>query len=271
MHAHQMHTAPSPCSRRSVGVDEGWEGCGQGVNGTQHAADGTPTIDAAFPDTKGMVQSIHGLGLSAGWYLNGCKCGERTEHTINYEGDIRSLHAFDFDGVKIDGCGRQRNQTLYAALMKSSGKNYTIENCHWGDCTSSDDSSCPTQEWCPFNWCVVSVGSPVVSRCIPLYPVVPRCTPLYPAIPHCTPLYPVVPRCTRCTPCTTLSQVPNLRRHQLGCIVVARQPADHDQVPRLRRAALRAWLLGLPRHARSGQSRRARPRLLLHVEPRPLR
>ena len=136
----------------SVGVDEGWEGCGAGVNGTQHAADGTPTIDAAFPNTSEMVKDIHAKGLAAGWYLNGCKCGERTEKEINYEGDVRSLHGFDFDGVKIDGCGRQRNQTLYAALMQESGKNYTIENCHWGDCTSSDDSSCPTADWCPWNW-----------------------------------------------------------------------------------------------------------------------
>ena len=54
--------------------------------------------------------------------------------------------------MKIDGCGKQRNQTLYAELMWESGKNYTIENCHWGDCTASDDSSCPTEDWCPFNW-----------------------------------------------------------------------------------------------------------------------
>ena len=33
--------------------------------------------------------------------------------------------------------------------MAASGRNYTIENCHWGDCTNSDDSSCPTTEWCP--------------------------------------------------------------------------------------------------------------------------
>ena len=136
----------------SVGVDEGWEGCGAGVNGTQHDAKGIPTIDATFPDTAAMVKGIHALGLSAGWYLNGCKCGERTEQTINYEGDVTSLHDFDFDGVKIDGCGAQKNQTLYAALMKASGKNYTIENCHWGDCTGGDDSSCPTQTWCPWNW-----------------------------------------------------------------------------------------------------------------------
>ena len=37
-------------------------------------------------------------------------------------------------------------------VSQASGKNYTIENCHWGDCTDSDDSSCPTTDWCPFNW-----------------------------------------------------------------------------------------------------------------------
>eukprot|EP00931_Biecheleriopsis_adriatica_P060406 TRINITY_DN36279_c0_g1_i1.p1 TRINITY_DN36279_c0_g1~~TRINITY_DN36279_c0_g1_i1.p1 ORF type:complete len:429 (-),score=54.60 TRINITY_DN36279_c0_g1_i1:155-1441(-) len=36
--------------------------------------------------------------------------------------------------------------------MRKSGRNYSIENCHWGACTNSDDSSCPTQQWCPFNW-----------------------------------------------------------------------------------------------------------------------
>ena len=42
----------------SVGVDEGWEGCGQGANGTQHAVNGTPTIDSAFPDMAAMVQVL---------------------------------------------------------------------------------------------------------------------------------------------------------------------------------------------------------------------
>jgi alpha-galactosidase len=107
---------------KSVGVDEGWEGCGQGVDKTQHDAAGLPTIDSNFPDTKKMVQQIHALNLSAGWYLNGCKCGEHVEKRINYEGDIKDLHDFDFDGVKIDGCGKQRNQTLYAELMRESGK-----------------------------------------------------------------------------------------------------------------------------------------------------
>lgn len=119
---------------------------------TQHDAKGIPTIDAAFPDTGKMVKQIHGMGLKAGWYLNGCKCGEHVEKEINYAGDITDLHKFDFDGVKIDRCGRQLNMTLYAKLMAESGKNYTIENCHWGECTTDDASSCPTQDWCPFNW-----------------------------------------------------------------------------------------------------------------------
>lgn len=136
----------------AVGVDEGWEACGQGIDGTQHNADGTPTIESSFPDTKGMVDQIHDMGLKAGWYLNGCKCGEHVEKEINYEGDIQNLHDFGFDAVKIDRCGKQLNETLYADLMRKSGRNYSIENCHWGICTDSDDSSCPTQDWCPFNW-----------------------------------------------------------------------------------------------------------------------
>ena len=119
----------------------------------QHDAAGYPLIDKkSFPDTAGMVSEVHALGLSAGWYLNGCKCGEHAARDVNYAGDIEDLHAFNFDGVKIDGCGAERNMTLYAQRMRLSGKNYTIENCHWGRCTASDDSSCPTREWCPFNW-----------------------------------------------------------------------------------------------------------------------
>ena len=48
--------------------------------------------------------------------------------------------------------GKQLNMTLYAKLMQATGKNYTIENCHWGKCTDDDTSSCPTTDWCPFNW-----------------------------------------------------------------------------------------------------------------------
>lgn len=49
--------------------------------------------------------------------------------------------------------------TYYAELMQATGKSYTIENCHWGHCTASDNSSCPTTGWCPFNWCVPGRGA----------------------------------------------------------------------------------------------------------------
>jgi len=131
----------------AAGIDEGWEGCGKGVNGTQHDAQGNPVINTKFPDMAGLVKYGHDKGLKMGWYENGCACGERKAVLENYEGDVRQLHALDFDGVKLDGCGAQRNMTLYAALMNATGKAYLIENCHWGKCSAGDDSSCPTADW----------------------------------------------------------------------------------------------------------------------------
>ena len=140
-----------------VGVDEGWEGCGLGVNHTQHFLNGTPATNLKlFPDMPGLVRYGHQHGLKMGWYFNGCGCMERTEPAsgwdIDYEGDIRRLHEWGWDGVKFDGCGRLCNLTMYAELMQASGRAYEIENCHWGTCTADDASSCPTVDWCPFNW-----------------------------------------------------------------------------------------------------------------------
>jgi hypothetical protein len=135
-----------------AGVDEGWEGCGKGVNGTQHDDKGNPVINGKFPDMGGLVSHGHARQLKVGWYLNGCACGERTALAQNYAGDVRKLNDLGFDGVKLDDCGAQRNMTLYASLMQATGKSFMIENCHWGRCSPGDESSCPTRDWCPFNW-----------------------------------------------------------------------------------------------------------------------
>ena len=204
-----------------VGIDEGWENC----SGTdpdhglrQHNADGTPMINVdKFPDLKGLVDYGHSKGVLMGWYLNGCACGEHVELAKNYKGDIQSLHDFGFDGVKIDGCGAQRNQTFYAALMRGTGRAYTIENCHWGRCTQGDDSSCPTRDWCP-----LPCYAHDYTRCeLGLLPLT----------------------------YTTLVQVPvqlvpHLGRHQRGRGELVPKPADDDQVPGLRGAAQPARLLG---------------------------
>merc|ERR1712185_344324 len=116
-----------------VGIDEGWEGCGQGVHRTQHYANGTPAVDTAkFPDLKALVAYGHSKGVKMGFYLNGCACGEREELRINYEGDVNFTHSLGFDGVKIDSCGKQRNMTLYAQLFNQTGRPIVIENCHQG-------------------------------------------------------------------------------------------------------------------------------------------
>ena len=61
----------------SVGVDEGWEACGAGVNGTQHAADGTPTINTTrFPEMGKMVD--YGASKPPPWQPIICS---RTPHT----------------------------------------------------------------------------------------------------------------------------------------------------------------------------------------------
>jgi hypothetical protein len=57
----------------SVGIDEGWEGCGLGVNKTQHAANGDPVINKyRFPDMAKLVKYGHDAGVKTmGWYQNG--------------------------------------------------------------------------------------------------------------------------------------------------------------------------------------------------------
>jgi hypothetical protein len=67
------------------GIDEGWEGCGQGitVNGrkTQHYANGTPAINEKFPDmavssvllmSPGSPPPLH--AAVACWLLPACLC-----------------------------------------------------------------------------------------------------------------------------------------------------------------------------------------------------
>ena len=51
-----------------VGLDDNWQACGAGVNGSFHAADGTPLWNTTrFPDVKAMNEKIHQLGLKSDW------------------------------------------------------------------------------------------------------------------------------------------------------------------------------------------------------------
>jgi hypothetical protein len=85
-----------------------------------------------------------------------CKqCAEKEDVPLNYNGDIKLLYDYGFDGVKMDDCGHQRNMTLYAQLMQAEGRSVTIENHKRPEgkfCGALDNSSCPSLTWCPFNW-----------------------------------------------------------------------------------------------------------------------
>lgn len=137
----------------SIGIDEGWEGCGLGVNGTVHYVNGTPAVNPQrFPDMPGLVAYGHSVGVKMGFYLNGCGCNEKVERRINYEGDVRATVAWGFDGVKIDSCGAQKNMTLYGALINASGKALVVENCHQGrNITDGGDPDQMGPGWCPYN------------------------------------------------------------------------------------------------------------------------
>ena len=89
-----------------------------------------------------MTSYAHGLGLKAGWYGNNCICKDHCASQACYEGDINALTAFGFDAVKLDGCGKELDLTLFAALMNKTGKAIEIENCHWGN-------TIPNATWCP--------------------------------------------------------------------------------------------------------------------------
>lgn len=121
-----------------VGLDDGWQECGAGVNGSFHNEHGEPLINQkAFPSLGQMVHKAHALGLKAGWYLNNCICNEHSFHgqmaDLVQRRDVAALRRFGFDGLKIDSCSQWNNLTRWNELINASGpKPVLIENCHQG-------------------------------------------------------------------------------------------------------------------------------------------
>ena len=147
-------TATSLCDLGycDVGLDDNWQKCGSygEKKYTFHTDDGIPVVNTEiFPDMKSMTDKAHSLGLTAGWYGNNCICAEKfTDEDKFYEGDVKALIDFGFDGVKLDGCGSQLNLELYDELINATGKAITMENCHWGSAPPFE----PTLDWCPWNF-----------------------------------------------------------------------------------------------------------------------
>eukprot|EP01121_Diplochlamys_sp_Union-15-3_P021654 TRINITY_DN8881_c0_g1_i1.p1 TRINITY_DN8881_c0_g1~~TRINITY_DN8881_c0_g1_i1.p1 ORF type:complete len:437 (-),score=70.88 TRINITY_DN8881_c0_g1_i1:41-1351(-) len=142
-----------------VGLDDNWQDCGAGINGSFHAPDGHPIINTQrFPDMKKMNDYGHSKNVKPGWYLNNCICSESGKLTPNWppqmQGDVNAAVEFGYDGVKIDGCGPSHNLLEWAELLNKTGRPMMIENCHdnttfpyWHDPKTFDYVVCPMNFW----------------------------------------------------------------------------------------------------------------------------
>jgi alpha-galactosidase len=106
-----------------VGIDDAWEACGAGVNGSYHDAAGEPLVDLdRFPDLRSLTGYARSAGATMSWYGNACGCveGEKALSEAHYEQDARAAVAYGFAGIKIDGCGNEPNMTAWAAALNAT-------------------------------------------------------------------------------------------------------------------------------------------------------
>jgi len=131
----------------NVGLDDAWQKCGKygPNNSTYHNEDGSPVVNSKFPDMKKMSALAHSLGITSGWYGNNCICSDHVTDEKYYQGDVNAAVGFEFDAIKLDGCGHQKDLTLWAELFNKTGRPVLIENCHWGQ-------TLPNATWCPWNY-----------------------------------------------------------------------------------------------------------------------
>jgi alpha-galactosidase len=146
-----------------VGVDDGWELCGAGVNGSYHDPQGRPIVNASrFPDFAALSAYARASNVTTSWYGNACGCskGEHALSQPHYEQDAAALVQYGFSGLKVDGCGNEPNMTAWAAALNATGVPLLLENCNDGSPfrpTKRPDGSID----CPYNLFRTSIdGAP---------------------------------------------------------------------------------------------------------------
>jgi alpha-galactosidase len=119
-------------------MDDRWEG--------QRDAQGRITSSAGFPDMKGMVDYIHGLGLKVGLYSSPgpFTCAGAPGSYQHEDQDARTWAAWGVDYLKYDWCSARniyKNDDLQpvyqkmGAALQSTGKPIVYSLCEygWGD------------------------------------------------------------------------------------------------------------------------------------------
>jgi alpha-galactosidase len=116
-----------------IGLDDAWQDCGKGVNGSFHDVNGKPLINSRFPDMRAMNQYAKSKGIGSGWYLNSCDCCERgkllPDWDVQMNGDVKAVKDLLFDGLKLDSCGPSQHLAEWARLLNASGWPVLVENC----------------------------------------------------------------------------------------------------------------------------------------------
>jgi alpha-galactosidase len=129
---------------RDAGIDNGWQSR-TGEKFVYHDNSGNPIVMLdRFPNMTNMTTHAHSLGLTMGWYGNNCMSPEKLAPPEMYQGDVKALVKFGFDGIKLDSCGAEEDLSLFANLINATNRPMVIENCHQGH-------TVPNETWCPFN------------------------------------------------------------------------------------------------------------------------
>lgn len=126
-----------------VGLDDTWQACNspnaaEGMH--YHDAQGNPIVNLdRFPSLLNMTNHAKKLGLKAGWYSNNCACNdqcdaETDECDMQIRQDVKALVQYGFSSLKIDGCGNEKNLTLWDKHISSfSKKPILVEHCQAND------------------------------------------------------------------------------------------------------------------------------------------
>lgn len=135
-------------------VDDGWQACHAGANGSFHSADGWPLLDKEkFPDVGAMTQKARDAGLKPGFYFNNYICGEGVPYggvggaayLRNMRGNVAFLAKHGFGYVKVDSGGVYNDLDLWHRLLSEAGRDdMVLENCHQGHLE-------PNASWCPYS------------------------------------------------------------------------------------------------------------------------
>lgn len=115
-----------------IGVDDGWEACGSGVNGSFHDATGTPLYNTQlWPNLRNFTDYAHSLGLYVDWYANNDGCCEAGKVPGYYNSDAHTHVVVNgVDGLKFDSCGPAPNMTEWAVALNATGRPVLTENCN---------------------------------------------------------------------------------------------------------------------------------------------